>query len=151
MHLRFRIWANGTTSSATFEKYRFPKLTPSKGSISRKGIPRRRFVRNASVTLQKLFFRLDCEVLKLYSLPLDRTVPSGVIHRLERVGVPFRKTTYLPEKADQYVSPTSLSSNKIGQRQIATRRPDRQEHIRHTHPGRASPSRRIGSVRRLSP
>lgn len=52
-----------------------------------------------STILQKLLMRVDCEVLKLYSLPLE--VEQSVLALFtgwERVGVPFRQTQYLPKE-----------------------------------------------------
>jgi len=55
----------------------------------------------ASAKLERLLLRVDSEVLKLYSLPLEleRRVLELFSDR-KRVGVPFRQTRYLPRELD---------------------------------------------------
>jgi hypothetical protein len=49
-------------------------------------------------TLQSLLLRVDSEVLKLYSLPLELEQSLlAIFTGWERVGVPFTQTRYLPE------------------------------------------------------
>jgi len=48
-------------------------------------------------TLQRLLLRVDSEVLKLYSLPIEiEQSLLALFNRWERVGVPFTQTRYLP-------------------------------------------------------
>ena len=50
-------------------------------------------------TLQRLLLRVDCEVLKLYALPLDLEQSLlGLFTDWERVGVPFVQAGYLPKE-----------------------------------------------------
>jgi hypothetical protein len=57
-----------------------------------------------AVKLQELFLRLDCEVLKLYSLPLDAEQSLlAMFTGWERVGVPFRMCGYLPTEISRRV------------------------------------------------
>jgi hypothetical protein len=51
----------------------------------------------ASAALARLLLRVDSEVLKLYSLPLNlEQRVLGLFTNWERVGVPFTQTRYLP-------------------------------------------------------
>ncbi len=55
-------------------------------------------------TLQKLMLRIDCEVLKLYSLPLElEQLLLALFTDWERVGVPFKQTRYLPKELEHSV------------------------------------------------
>ena len=55
----------------------------------------------ASALLQRLLLRVDSEVLKLYSLPLDlEHRVLGLFTDWERVGVPFKQTRYLPKELE---------------------------------------------------
>jgi hypothetical protein len=57
-----------------------------------------------STTLLKLLLRVDCEVLKLYSLPLElESSLLAVFTGRERVGVPFKQTRYLPKELERSV------------------------------------------------
>ena len=57
-----------------------------------------------SATLQKLLLRVDCDVLRLYSLPLELEQSLlAVFTDWERVGVPFKQTRYLPKELDHSV------------------------------------------------
>jgi hypothetical protein len=57
-----------------------------------------------SETLQKLLLGVDCEVLKLYSLPLELEQSLlAVFTDYERVGVPFKQTRYLPGEIEDSV------------------------------------------------
>jgi len=50
-------------------------------------------------TLQKLLLKVDCEVLKLYSLPLElEQSVLALFTGWQRVGVPFTQHTYLPNE-----------------------------------------------------
>jgi len=52
-----------------------------------------------SATLRKLLLQVDCEVLKLYSLPLELEQSLlALFAGRERVGVPFSQNGYLPKK-----------------------------------------------------
>jgi hypothetical protein len=54
--------------------------------------------------LQELLLRLDCEILKSYSLPLDLEASLlSVFTRWERVGVPFQQCGYLPSELSRQV------------------------------------------------
>jgi N-6 DNA Methylase len=54
-----------------------------------------------SATLQKLLLIVDCEVLKLYSLPVELEQSLlAVFTDYERVGVPFSQTHYLPTELE---------------------------------------------------
>ena len=58
-----------------------------------------------SATLQTLLFRVDAEVLKLYSLPLELEQSLlAIFTNWERVGVPFKQTRYLPKELGHRVS-----------------------------------------------
>lgn len=51
--------------------------------------------------LQKLLLRVDCEVLKLYSLPSEvEQSLLGLFMDWERVGVPFRQDRYVPKELE---------------------------------------------------
>lgn len=51
--------------------------------------------------LQRLLLRVDCEVLGLYSLPLQlEQMLLAVFRDWERVGVPFRQTRYVPKEIE---------------------------------------------------
>ena len=55
----------------------------------------------ASAELARLLLRVDSEVLKLYSLPLDlEQRVLGLFSERKRVGVPFRQTRYLPRELE---------------------------------------------------
>ncbi len=55
----------------------------------------------ASAALERLLLRVDSEVLKLYSLPLDlEQRVLGLFTNRERVGVPFTQTRYLPRELE---------------------------------------------------
>jgi len=57
-----------------------------------------------SAKLQKLLLRVDCEVLRLYSLPLELEQSLlAVFTDWERVGVPFKQTRYLPKELEHSV------------------------------------------------
>jgi hypothetical protein len=54
--------------------------------------------------LQKLLLRVDCEVLQLYSLPLQlEQLLLASFRDWERVGVPFKQTRYLPKELENSV------------------------------------------------
>ncbi len=54
--------------------------------------------------LQKLLLRVDCEVLRLYSLPLELEQSLlAIFTGWERVGVPFKQTRYLPKELENSV------------------------------------------------
>jgi hypothetical protein len=54
--------------------------------------------------LQKLLLRVDCEVLKLYSLPLELEQSLlAIFTDWKRVGVPFMQTEYLPKELAGHV------------------------------------------------
>ena len=54
--------------------------------------------------LQKLLLRVDCEVLELYSLPLQlEQLLLASFRDWERVGVPFKQTRYLPKELESSV------------------------------------------------
>ncbi len=56
------------------------------------------------VELRELLLRLDCEVLKLYSLPLD--VEQSLLTMFtswERVGVPFQMCEYMPTEVSRRI------------------------------------------------
>lgn len=57
-----------------------------------------------SRALQRLLFRVDAEVLKLYSLPLEleRSL-LAIFTNWERVGVPFKQSRYLPRELENSV------------------------------------------------
>jgi len=55
----------------------------------------------ASAEVARLLQRVDSEVLKLYSLPLDlEQRVLGLFSERKRVGVPFRQTRYLPREIE---------------------------------------------------
>jgi hypothetical protein len=55
----------------------------------------------ASATMERLLLRVDSEVLKLYSLPLDlEQRVLGLFSRTKRLGVPFKQTRYLPSELE---------------------------------------------------
>jgi hypothetical protein len=55
-----------------------------------------------SATLQKLLLHVDCEILKLYSLPLHLEQSLlAIFTGWKRAGVPFTQCRYLPEKIEQ--------------------------------------------------
>jgi len=55
----------------------------------------------ASAELERLLLRVDAEVLKLYSLPLDlEQRVLGLFSGRKRVGVPFKQTRYLPRELE---------------------------------------------------
>ncbi len=55
----------------------------------------------ASAKLERLLLRVDSEVVKLYSLPLDLEQRLlGLFNGWERVGVPFKQTRYLPKEVE---------------------------------------------------
>ena len=55
--------------------------------------------------LQKLLLEVDCEVLKLYSLPRETEQSLlALFTGRERVGVPFRQTRYLPREVEGRVN-----------------------------------------------
>jgi hypothetical protein len=55
----------------------------------------------ASANLERLLLRVDSEVLKLYSLPLDlEQRVLGLFSDWKRVGVPFKQTRYLPKELE---------------------------------------------------
>jgi hypothetical protein len=55
-------------------------------------------------TLQMLMLRVDCEVLNLYSLPLQlEQLLLALFTDWERVGVPFKQTRYLPKELEKSV------------------------------------------------
>ena len=55
----------------------------------------------ATAQLERLLLRVDSEVLKLYSLPLDlEQRVLGLFSEQKRVGVPFKQTRYLPKELE---------------------------------------------------
>jgi hypothetical protein len=55
----------------------------------------------APAKLERLLLRVDAEVLKLYSLPLDlEQRVLGLFSGTKRLGVPFRQTRYLPSELE---------------------------------------------------
>lgn len=55
----------------------------------------------ASVELHRLLLRVDSEVLKLYSLPLElEQRVLGLFSERKRVGVPFTQARYVPEELE---------------------------------------------------
>ena len=80
---------------------------PPKGSFERVNRAVETYLAAASsqvdpAKLQKLLLIVDCEVLKLYSLPLKLEQSLlAVFTGYERVGVPFRQTRYLPMELEQ--------------------------------------------------
>ena len=55
----------------------------------------------ASANLSRLLLEVDCEVLKLYSLPLDlEHLVLGLFSEWKRVGAPFAQTRYLPKELE---------------------------------------------------
>jgi hypothetical protein len=55
----------------------------------------------ASTTLERLLLRVDSEVLRLYSLPIDlEQRVLGLFNERKRVGVPFKQTRYLPKELE---------------------------------------------------
>lgn len=58
-----------------------------------------------SATLKKLLLQVDCEVLRLYSLPLElETSLLALFTDWGRVGVPFKQTRYLPKEVEGGIS-----------------------------------------------
>lgn len=54
--------------------------------------------------LQRLLLRVDCELLDLYSLPLElEQLLLGSFRAWERVGVPFKQSSYLPKEIESSV------------------------------------------------
>ena len=54
--------------------------------------------------LQKLLLRLDCEVIKLYSVPLNvEQSLLSIFSEWERVGVPFEQSRYLPAELSKRI------------------------------------------------
>jgi len=59
----------------------------------------------APATLAKMLLRVDSEVLKLYSLPIELEQRLlGLFRERKRVGVPFKQTTYLPKELEGRMS-----------------------------------------------
>ena len=57
-----------------------------------------------SATLKKLLLQVDCEVLDLYSLPIELEHSLlAVFTGWKRVGVPFKQTRYLPQELENSV------------------------------------------------
>jgi hypothetical protein len=55
----------------------------------------------ASAGLERLLLRVDSEVLKLYSLPIELEQRLlGLFNEQKRVGVPFKQTRYLPRELE---------------------------------------------------
>jgi N-6 DNA Methylase len=91
--------------------------------------------------LQELLLRLDCEVLNLYSLPLDlETSLLSVFTRWERVGVPFQQCRYLPSELSRRVH---LSDFIEFQRDWSTTNRERGELIDKSIAGTLSPKEQV--------